>query len=340
MELSGEALIEAMVVGLEIHRRTAAMKMTLHRGILLGSGTPGPAAGAGKLLGLDAGQMRSAMGLAISAPLVTAVNYGTDAHFFESALQSLQAVIAADLAKAGCTGNADIERYVSTLFGEFDAAQITAGLGQEWRLLDFYFKKYPASFGVHRAVDVAFDLLREHDLSYDDIVRVEIFENGPWGTEAHPKAPMDWPEPRNVQEAQVSIQYCVGAAIRDGDLGMEQFDEEAVQSARYKEACAKTHFLPTRIDFDDYKIFSGPQRVVFETTDGRKVEGERLYPTGSPEDPLPPGGIADLFRKYTKHVLTGPQIEETIDAFARLEQLDSQAVGELLKVLGTAKGTT
>jgi 2-methylcitrate dehydratase PrpD len=324
--IPGKDLLEALAVGLETHRRTAQFQ-TFHRGVMLGPGAPGPAAAAGKIFGLTADEMRAAMGLATSGPFVAAINYGTDAHFFESALQSLQAVIAAEAAKEGLTGNPDIARYMSGLFGEVDGDKISESLGERWMLLDFWIKKYPSSFGVHRAVDVALELQRTHGITYDDVDWVEVYEE----TQGHPKVPTDWPEPKDVQEAQVSMQYCVGVAILHGDLNLDHVTQTAVDDPDNKAACAKVRFLPTLIE--NWKPLSTPQRVVIVTTDGRRFEDERLYPIGSPEDPLPPERVADLYRKYTRGILPDAQIEETIESFMNLEQLDSAGVRRLLGLL-------
>jgi 2-methylcitrate dehydratase PrpD len=297
--------------------------------VLMGPGAPGAAAAAGKLFGLDAGQMRCAVALAMPGPVVTNLNYGTDGHFFESAMQSLHAVIATELARAGCTANLDVVGFISSLFGEIDEEKITDGLGDEWLLHDFWIKKYPASMGVHRAVDVTLELVRAHDLSYGEIDRVEVTEEtfGPGG-----RGYVDWPDPVNSQEAQVSLQYCVGVAIRDGDVDLRHFEESAVQSPRYREATAKVRYAPRLLD--DYALFSTPQHVVIVTKDGKRLEGERLYPLGAPEDPLPIDKVVDIYRKYTTGVLAKGEIERTANAFLELEQLDSAGVGGLFRALG------
>jgi 2-methylcitrate dehydratase PrpD len=328
LRASGEQLIEAMAIGLEVQRRTAQAK-TLDRGVLVGPGAPGAAAAAGKLFGLDVKQMRCALALAMPGPVVTNVNYGTDGHFFESAMQSLHAVIAAELARAGCTANLDVVGFISDLFGGIDEEKITAGLGDEWLLHDFWLKKYPASMGVHRAVDVTLELVRDHGLSYDEIDRVEVTEDtfGPGG-----RGYVDWPNPVNNQEAQVSLQYCVGAAIRDGDVDLRHFEEGAVRSSRYREAAAKVRYTPRLLD--DYALFSTPQHVVIVTVDGRRFEGQRLYPLGAPEDPLPLDKIVDIYRKYTAPVLSPREIDQTANGFLELEQLDSVGMGALFSALG------
>jgi 2-methylcitrate dehydratase PrpD len=327
LNASGEQLLEALVVGLEVARRTSQAK-SLHRGVLMGPGSAGAAAAAGRLMGLDRAQMRNALGLAMPGPLVTNLNYGSDGHFFESAMQALQSVIGTELARAGCTAKFDVVSLITDLFGEIDTAKMIDGLGETWLLHDFWIKKYPTSMGVHRATDVALELVLEHDLSYDDIERVEVTEEtyGPGG-----RAYCDWPNAANNQEAQVSLQYCVGAAIRDREITLEQFEDDVVRSPRYREAAAKVHYTPRLLP--EYSLFSTPQFVVVITTDGRRFEGQRLRPLGAPDDPLSVDQVVDLYRKFTGPVLSDDAIERTAKSFLELETLDSAGVGELFELL-------
>src|SRR4030042_2850157 len=67
--LSGKRLIESVGVCLEIHRRSC-LSTVLHRGVLLGPGSVGPAAAAAKALGLNKEEIMSAIGLAISGAVI------------------------------------------------------------------------------------------------------------------------------------------------------------------------------------------------------------------------------------------------------------------------------
>ena len=94
LKISGRELLEAMIVGLEVHTRTCLFSST-HLGVVVVPGGVGPAAAGARALGLDIEKTTSALGLAMSGPAILLINLGTDAHFFESALQALQGIMAA-----------------------------------------------------------------------------------------------------------------------------------------------------------------------------------------------------------------------------------------------------
>src|SRR4030042_345708 len=104
LRISGKNLIEALAVGLEVHTRTCSFP-TNHLGIVVFPGAMGPAAAGAKAFGLGVEETVSALGLAMSGPAISLLNLGKDAHFLESALQSSQGIIAAEMAKEGMSGN-------------------------------------------------------------------------------------------------------------------------------------------------------------------------------------------------------------------------------------------
>lgn len=129
------------------------------------------------------------------------------------------------------------------------------------------------------------------------------------------------------------MQYVVGAAMLDGELNLSHFTKEAVADPIYKEACSKVKVLVNN-DFPPEKAdrpFDVPERVVIKMKDGREFSGERLYPVGSPQDPLNAEQVVDLYRKYTAGVLSRGQIERTAECFLNLDKLSD--VEELMDIL-------
>lgn len=319
LRLSGKDLILALVVGLEVHRRTC-LSHTLHRGIMLGPGAMGPAVAASKALGLNIDQTLAAMGLATSAPFIAMANYGTDAHFFESALQSMQGVIAAEMAKQGMIGKPDLAAYLYGLLGkeEVDVKAMGADLGSRWLAKDFWIKKYPCSFGAHCAADLAIELREQHDLPYQEVETIEV------------STALDFPQPRTIEQAQVSVQHVLAVAICDGDVNLSHFTEEALVDPVYEQVRSKVRIVAPP-ELETRRLFDRPERVVIRMKDGREFSGERSYPIGSYKEPLSEQQVRDLYRKYTAGVLSANQIESTADAILSLEKLND--IEELMDIL-------
>lgn len=317
LKLSGKDTILAFAVGLEVIRRTC-LSNTQHMGLMQGPGAIGPAVAAAKALGLNIDEMRSAMGLAISAPYVAIVNYGTTAHFFESALQSKQGVMAAEMAKQGLTGNCDLQRYLSLLVGEDKerSKEMTVDLGSRWLAGDFWIKKFPCSFGAHKSLDLVIELRKKHNLSYEDVEAIETTSR------------LDRPNPKDAEEAQVSIQHTLGAAILDGDYNLGHLSDEALFGSRMREARAKVRTIPAA---DGSLLTGAPDRIVIRMKDGREFSGERAFPIGSYQDRMTEGQHRDLYRKFAAGVLSPAHIEKTADMILALDELND--IEELLDIL-------
>lgn len=317
LKLSGKDTILAFAVGLEVIRRTC-LSSTFHRGLMQGPGAVGPAVAASKALGLNIDEMRSAMGLAISAPYVAIVNYGTTGHYFESALQSKQGVMAAEMAKQGLTGNCDLPRYLSLLVGEDKerSKEMAVDLGSRWLASDFWIKKFPCSFGAHKSLDLVIELRKKHNLSYDDVETIETTSR------------LDRPNPKDAEEAQVSIQHTLGAAILDGDYNLSHLTDEGLFGSRMKEARAKVKIVPGA----QGSLLTGtPDRIVIRMKDGREFAEERAFPIGSYKDRMTEGQQRDLYRKFTAGVLSTEHIEKTADMILNLEELND--IEELMDIL-------
>ncbi len=68
------------------------------------------------------------------------------------------AVTAAQLVRHGFTGPPTVLEgrfgfFQAFLRGQFDLAQVTDGLGEEWAVPGIFFKPYPANHFTHAAVD-------------------------------------------------------------------------------------------------------------------------------------------------------------------------------------------
>ena len=164
LKLSGKALIESIALGMEVHARTCLFGGE-HLGLVMVGGAAGPAVGAAKALGLGVKETAAALGLATSGACLWIQSFGTDAHYFESALQSLEGVIAAQMAKIGLAGNPNIGAYLKDHLGEKVAPEkIAADLGKHWVFCEIWVKKYPCCFLLHRQIDSVIELKKEHNL--------------------------------------------------------------------------------------------------------------------------------------------------------------------------------
>lgn len=312
--LSGRALMEALVVGLEVHARTCQF-YTEHLGLVVVPGAIGPAAGVARALGLGVDETAAAMGLAMAGTPISIVNFGTDAHYLESALQTLQGLIAAEMARMKMTSNPDIGTFLTGLLGKERVSEekMVADLGRRWVFSETWIKKYPCCFLNHRQIDALLELKREHGLSYEDIETVEVHTSPA-------DEPCNRPEPQTEGDFQFSFQHVLGAALVDGDVNLTHFSENAMKDARLKEARSKVKVV-SHSDWSK-ELLMEPARISVKKRDGKMLSRERKFPIGSPREPLTMEQFRGLYAKFTQGLLTEAEISKTADAIMGLENLN------------------
>ena len=143
----------------------------------------------GTLLGLDATQMRDALGSAgtQAAGLWEFNADGAMSKHLHPGKAAFNGILAADLARQGFTAATRIlegERgfFRATSTGA-DASRITAGLGSQWKVSENCYKLHSCCGHTHTAIDTAQDLRAQQGWQGDDAVRairgIEIALYGP-----------------------------------------------------------------------------------------------------------------------------------------------------------------
>ncbi len=342
--ISGKELLEALVAGLEVHVRTCQFSPG-HLGQLLVPGALGPAAGAGKALGLNVHQLTGALGLAMSGIPLWLGSYGTEAHFFESALSCMQGMMAAEMAKTGLTGNADVVTYLTQYLGEdrVHPEKIVEDLGKRWMLKEICIKKYPVCFTQHRQIDMIIALKKKHNLSFEEVEIIEIH------SQRSREEICNRPDPKNEGDLQFSFQHNLALAMLYGDVALAHINPEAVEEQKLKDARSKVKFVaaysPTSTESSRQEpahvaaysptapgpSMQEPAHVVVKMKDGRIFTEDRKYPIGHPKDPLTTAQIQALCNKFTKGILTTRDMAKTSQIILNLEK--QKNVKELMNVL-------
>jgi 2-methylcitrate dehydratase PrpD len=329
LNISGKVFMESLVLGLEVTARTCLFSAK-HLGLGQVSGAIGPAVTAARALGLGVQETTGAVGLATSGVPLSVHNYGTDAHYFESALMSLQGMMAAEMAKIGLAGNPDIGRYLTNFLGKERVVleKIVEKLGGKWFISEIWIKKYPCCFLMHRQIDSVIELKKQHNLSCEEVQVIEVH------TSLAEKV-CDCLEPANEGNLQFSFQHVLAAAMLDGDVNLKHISDKAVNDPRLKDARSKVKlfFHPDlTIEFN-----KAPARVVVKMKDGREFSRERMYPIGHPtKEPLTTEQVQGLYAKFTKGILKEKDISRTTDMILNLERVKSMR--ELIDILVRGTG--
>ncbi len=323
---SGAALLEAYVAGVEVMARVglaigpahyrAGWHATSTVGVL------GAAAAAGRVLRLDASRLAHALAIAVSTASGSRQNFGTMTKPFHAGHAARCGVAAARLAARGMTGDltaleAPLGFFALLSCGEGRPEAVAPALGRPYDLAGpgLSVKKYPCCFATHRALDAVLALRAEHRLDAGDVEAVTV--TVPVGA----VSPLIHDRPATGLEGKFSMQYAVAAALLDGRVGLDAFDDEAV---RRPEARALVERVAVREDAGvaggANPIEGGHVAVEISVRGGSTLAARVARPRGSPEDPLRPDELAAKFRDCASAALVPAQVERALNRLAALER--------------------
>src|ERR1044072_2501785 len=230
---SGRDVLTAIVAGYEVCCRLGnALDPTSHyaRGFhpTATAGTYGAAAAAAKLFGLSQDQIISAFGVAGSqaAGSPPFLVHRARKQRYQVGAAAMNGVIAAPLARNEFVGSTEsVEGKHGLLVGYSDDAhpdKATAGLGKTYETLKIGVKPYPSCRYTHAALDALIAMRREHNLTPDQIKRVEIGLHrngitltGDAATKRHPSS---------IVGGQFSMFFTGAVALDQGRFGWDDYE--------------------------------------------------------------------------------------------------------------------
>jgi len=327
LHLSGQALLTAWVVGYEIGTRLSVNTHTERDWHPTGIyGTMGAATAAGKLLGLDAQNMRMALGIAGSEAAGLRRNFGTMTKPFHPGQAARAGVVAATLASKGYTADPDIiegrQGYADNFGGpKCNLPAMTRFLGKVYFLEDegTRIKPWPCCGGNHQTLTGLLALCKEQKLKADDIASIEHIG---------PNVPCTGALLRDtVQfglEGKFCLPYNIAAAIIDGKVDYTTFTDE-----RAAKGDLQAFMQRVRLVRNEDVVMRRPHiadgnlqaRLVIKMRDGRVHDlnlGPALHLTGD--------ALLDKFRLNTEAVLGRDRVATSIELTQRLEKMKDVAV--------------
>jgi 2-methylcitrate dehydratase PrpD len=237
---SGRALLEAYILGFEIEAVLGRVMNPRHyqQGWHCTStlGSVGAAAACARLLRLDATATANCIALAASQASGLKENFGTMSKPLHAGLAARNGVLAAQLAQNGFTAAERAldgpQGFLLAMASERnDLLEACASLGQRWEILEtgITVKLYPSCAATHPALDAVLDLRREHQLTAEKVEAVEV--------EVDSITPnlLIYDRPKTGLEGKFSMNFCVAAALLEGHVGLETFEDDYVRSSRIQE---------------------------------------------------------------------------------------------------------
>jgi len=294
--VSGRELITALVTGVEVASRLALAPELPRRGWHY---TPlcggfGAVATASKIYGLGKSQIRNALGLMYSrtsgnlqAELDNALSKRMQPGF-----SSQCAILSVRMAASGITGAENVFEGEAGYFhlyqnDSYNRGSITEGLGETFEVMEISLKPYPCCRLTHPAIDAALEIRNKSNFRLKAIAQIKarVTEQ----TKYEVCSPEEYKRnPRGIVDAQFSLPYTVAAALKNGEVSLNDFMPQAVQDREIINLANKVSCcVDSQIEQESGgEIASCKLEVVLHG--GKALASNIAYPKGNPRNPMTP----------------------------------------------------
>jgi len=329
---SGRDILTAIVVGIDVACRVSyalSAPALYARGFhpTCVAGTFGSLAAASRLFGLKGRSLRSAFGLAgtETSGLLAWVSDPTEhSRPFNMGLASRHGVLAAHLAACGFGGPPAIfeGKYPlgQAFTGEWHEAELFQRLGDQFKVMELYFKQYACCAFIHPGLDGLLDIQKSESIPADNILSITL---------RFPKSGYKVID-NNALRSHCAQYVLALAAVRGCvifyDILHDQRDDPKIRSLSGRIEVVGDQELD-RTYPDLYRSI-----IEVKTRSGSLHVRDILHPRGSPEEPLTPDELRQKFLTLTKDVISAQRADHLRSAIDRLEELDD--IRSLVLLLG------
>jgi 2-methylcitrate dehydratase PrpD len=321
MDRSGKAILEAFLVGFEVACKIgrgvnpSLYNQGWHATSVIG--VLGAVVTAGKLIGLTAGEMASALGLAASQSCGLKENFGTMTKPLHAGKAAESAVMSALLARDGFTASQQIfearRGFSATFSGEYDLGRMVEKLGDPYDIVSpgVHTKPYPSCLMTHTIIDATRFLAQAHGIRPEEVDSVEC------GISPLASGALIHPDPRTGLQGKFSAPYVVAVSLLAPKVSLEEFTDEKVRDT-------KARGMMQKVKVTVHPEMEGeppPAIVRIRLRDGQEHIKRVDIATGNPEKPMSPDQIIDKFRSCAETMIAPKSIDASIDRILHFEEL-------------------
>lgn len=341
MNRSGQDFLLAMVAAYEVQLRFSDLPVA--RNLWHGGWhhtaacAYAAAAGAGRMLGLDARQLANALALS-GARANTFSEIRRGAIEMDKALSApivaSHAVLYCLLARQGFTGCSTLLEgpygFAHAVAGGIDVSPLVPRKG-DFRIRKIGLKPYPVEGMTPAMVQAAIELKRAHCLVPEEIISIDIYAHEEAVTkpswDAHKLAPT------SKETADHSFYYCVAVGLVAGECTPEQFTERWLSDPRVARLM-QVSSLTAKPELTHLFRQGARPAAVRVTTPRGVFEREVLYPKGDPRNPMTWAEVTEKFMAQSAGILDPRSAREAVERTACIEQ--EASVRPWIELLGAA----
>lgn len=326
---SGQEFLLATALGYEIMIRLG--EAHLGKSYLRGfhptgtCGSIGAAVAAGKLMGLNEEQMRSAIGLAASqsAGLLTFRSNGAWNKRLHAGQAAMSGVICAELASRDYRGPSESllspEGWLQAFAynEEFDVNFVVGRLGEKWDLIENSIKVHACCRFAGPIVDATLETVLREDVRPEQVEQVTVAMASYPLTRSLIEPLERKLNPTSVVDAQFSAPFAAAVSIVKRRAFVEEYSETGI---RNPEVLAMARKVRWEVDPEAERLWPTryPCQITIQLKDGRSVTSRVEWPKGDPENAVTEPELRAKFHTLGTPVLGEAATKRSYDQISAL----------------------
>ena len=334
-QASGAAFLEAFLTGFEVECKIAEAIDPDHyrRGFhsTATAGTFAGAAGAARLLALDAGRTAHAIGIAASFAAGLRVNFGSMTKPLHAGRAAENGITAVMLAASGFTAGDDgldgRWGYFQVLGGGAEPHRLIGALGRPHSIVNpgVSVKPYPCGSLSHPSMDAMLKLVTDHNIQPDQIKAIRLRAG------SNILEPLRYQTAKTELEAKFCVPFLLGVIALRRKAGIQEFTDEFVASAPIQQIMTKVSTVFDQkieaMGFDKIRSI-----VEVDLVDGRALTqpSDERY-RGSPAWPFTIAELRERFADCASPLLSKDRIQRALDQIESVEKIKD--IRELTRTL-------
>ncbi|MBU4483443.1 MAG: MmgE/PrpD family protein [Actinobacteria bacterium] len=194
-------------------------------------------------------------------------------------------------------------------------------LGEKYKILDTYFKRYTSCRWSHPPIDAFLNLRQKNNINPQKIEKIEVF--------THKKAiSLNNAEPINYIQAEYSIPFVLANIILYKKMGAEQLSKKNIKNKKVVEMAKRIHLLYSQEREDCFPAFNTALLKIY-LNDESVIISEPTQAKGGPADPFSYQEIVTKFLWLTNGIISSKRQEAILNNVKSFEK-SNLTIRELL----------
>lgn len=320
--LSGRDFITAFVTGVQVFFSLGAANMPMHyQEGWHNTGTFGhiaAAAAAAKLLNLNKSKTVNAIGIAATQSAGLQNVFGTMGKPFNAGKAAMDGLLAALLAERNFTCSVDSiggkNGFLSVFSSTSDPLAMAKALAEKNFLDGVTFKRYPACFATHAAIDCMLFLKNRYDINPEKIAEIECI--------VYPKC-LDiaaLADPKTGLEGKFSVQFCLALALTEGKVVLDAFIDSKVNNPSLRNIMKKVK-LTGDLSYSETRT----SEVVIKFKNGKNIQKKVVFSEQRGDPVKEREAVVKKYREITCSFMHSRKAAALLTSLESMERAENMA---------------